>query len=189
MWLFLLPAIFLNPVQKVPLTFGQREAVVVFDADTEIKAARSLCECTKVSIDKKKLIARVDVSGFAQDAKKEIEATTTDGKKVRLTMDIRVPQAIEINTRTLIWKTGAKAEARDVRVKIPAGSPVKKLSGADLSGDAFDYKAIIVKAGEEYCVRVYPKDTRKPVLNRLIIRTDSKDPRYAAYIVYLSVQK
>ncbi len=188
MLLSLLLAAFPHPIQAVPLAFGQREAVVIFEADSEITSARSLCECTKVSTQGKKLTARVDVSGFAQSAEKQIEATTADGKTTRLTMDIRVPQAIVLSARSLIWKAGSAPETKELRVSVPKNSPVKTLTGADLSGSDFDYTPQTLKSGAEYRVKITPKSTQKTVLNRLIIRTDSPDPRYAGFIVYLSVQ-
>ena len=85
-------------------------------------------------------------------------------------------------------KVGSPAETKTLRVRIPKGSPVRMLTSADISGDAFTYATGTTTPGAEYCVRVAPRSTQKPVLNRLIIRTDSSDARYAGYIVYLSVQ-
>lgn len=179
---------FAQPVQPVQLAYGQKQARVVFEADSPITHSRSLCDCTKVSHRGSTLVALVDVSDFAQSVQKQLEATTADGKTTRLTMDIRVPQAVEFNARSLVWKVGSPAETKTLRVRIPKGSPVRMLTSADISGDAFTYATGTTTPGAEYCVRVAPRSTQKPVLNRLIIRTDSSDARYAGYIIYLSVQ-
>lgn len=179
---------FLQPVQVVQLAYGQKQARVIFEADSSIIRSRSLCDCTKVSHSGTTLIAVVDVSGFALSTQKQLEATTADGKVTRLTMDIRVPQAVEFSARSLIWKVGGPTESKTLRVRIPKGSPVRTLTKADISGDAFTYTTDTVTSGEEYSVSIIPRSTQKPVLNRLIIRTDSSDVRYAGYIIYLSIQ-
>ena len=179
---------FTHPLQQVSLSFGQKQATVTFEADDLITESRSLCDCTRVTHQGTTLTAQVDVSDFAQSVQKQIEARTADGKTTRLTMDIRVPQAVELSARSLIWKRGGKTTPQQLRVNIPQGSPVKVLTRADLSGDAFTYTAKTMKEGSAYIVEVAPKSTDKPALNRLIIRTDRTDARYAGYIIYLSIQ-
>ena len=181
-------AAFRESTQVVQLSYGQREAIVVFTADDAITRSRSLCDCTRVSHSGNRLTATVDVSDFARSVRKQIEATTADGTTTRLTMDIRVPQAIELSTRSLIWKVGSAAEEKLLQIRIPKGSPVQRIISADLSGDAFRYTTRTEHPGELYSVSVFPVSTQKRVLNRLIIRTDSAEARYAAAIIYLSVQ-
>lgn len=181
-------AAFRENTHVVQLSYGQNEAIVVFTADDTITRSRSLCDCTKVSHSGKRLIATVDVHNFARSVRKQIEATTADGVTTRLTMDIRVPQAIEISAQSIIWKIGAAAEEKVLQIRIPKGSPVQRIISADLSGDAFRYTTKTDHPGELYSVRIAPLSTQARVLNRLIIRTDSTDARYAAFIIYLSVQ-
>ena len=181
-------AAFPNPVQDVQLRFTQKQATVVFEADSAIVRARSLCDCTTVSFSGNQLTAHIDVSGFTHDVRKEIEASTADGATTRLAMNIRVPQAVQLSARSLIWKLNSFPAPQSLSLRIPSGSPVKQVTKADLSGSAFTYDAVTLKPGTDYKVVISPIDTRKPILNRLIIRTDSKDPRFAAYIIYLSIQ-
>ena len=58
-----------------------------------------------------------------------------------------------------------------------------------LSGEHFDYMPKIVKKGQQYTITVTPRSTEKPVLNRLVIKTDSSDLRFASQIIYLQVRK
>lgn len=183
-----LMAAFPQPVQEVPLSYGQKEAVVVFEADRPIRRAKSLCDCTKVSYEGARVIARVDTSGFTQSADKQLEATTTDGTTTRLTMRLQVPQAVLLSARSLIWKQGSAAAPQQLRITIPKGSPVRTVAEAALSGEDFDYVPRVVKAGAEYTVSITPRSTAKKTLNRLIIKTDHPDLRYAQYIIYLSIQ-
>ncbi len=181
-------ASFREATKVVQLSYGQREVTVTFTADSPIVRSRSLCDCTKLAHSGNRLVATVDVSNFARSVSKQLEATTEDGVTTRLTMDIRVPQAIETSAQSLIWKIDSPAEEKVLQIRIPKGSPVQRITSADLSGDAFRYTTKTEQAGVLYSVRLTPVSTRKRVLNRLIIRTDSADPRYASAVIYLSVQ-
>ena len=179
---------FAEPVQTVQLSFGQASAEVVFTADGPVKSAKPLCECTTLRREGNRIIARVDTGGFSQDVEKQIDATTADGVTTRLVMRFAVPQAISLSARTLIWKKGQQPVPQSLRIIIPKGSPVHQVTEAAISGDAFDYAPRVIRQGAEYAVDITPKSTDKKTLNRLIIKTDSTDKRYAAYIVYLSIQ-
>ena len=76
-----------------------------------------------------------------------------------------------------------------LRITLPKGSPITHISNAALSGDAFDYTPAIVKRGSEYTVTITPRSTAKAALNRLLLTTDSPDPRYQRHIIYLQVKK
>lgn len=178
---------FSEPSKVVRLSYGQREAVVEFEADAPIRKAKPLCECTKLQYRGNKITARVDTSGFAKNVEKQIEATTADGTTTRLTMVFEVPQALQLSTRSLIWRRGEAAPKR-VEISIPKGSPVRGLREASLVGDAFDYTPHTQQEGRRYEIVVKPLRADKKILNRLVVKTDSPDPRYAQYIIYLSVQ-
>lgn len=174
--------------QSIRLEYGQKEVQVVFEATDSIKHAKPLCECTTVHIEGNKLYAKVDTSGFSKDIDKQIEVTTEDGSSAKLTMHFAVPQAVKLSARSLIWKKGREAGSKTLHISIPKGSPVHKITEASISGNDFDYTPRVVKEGAEYCVDVTPRSTEKKSLNRLIIKTDSTDPRYEGFIVYLSIQ-
>ena len=183
-----LMAAFPRPVQAVKLRYGQTEATVAFEADCAIRKAKALCDCTTLSFSGSTLTAHVDTSGFSSSVEKQLEATTTDGKTTTLTMRFDVPQALQLSAKSLIWQQGGAPDVRELRIRIPAGSPVHSVTEAALSGDAFDYTPRTLKAGADYSVSIRPRRTDKKILNRLLIKTDSTDKRYAAYIVYLSIQ-
>lgn len=183
-----LMAAFSQPVQVVQLAYGQQEAVLTFQADSNIRKAKPLCDCTKLSYHDNTLTARVNTSEFAQSVDKQIDATTADGVTTRLTMRFEVPQALQLSSRSMIWQQGGPSTEQKLAIRIPAGSPVHKVREAAISGDDFDYTPHTVKEGVEYSVSVTPRSTGKKALNRLIIKTDSADPRYAQYIIYLSIQ-
>ena len=190
--LFTLPALagFKSTTQVVPLKFGQEQATVIFQTTgEEIEDAEPHCDCTKVHISNSKLTATVDTRTFDRDVEKTITAETEDGEEVTLRMQFRVPQAMVLSARSLVWKRGAAPTPQVLRITLPQGSPITHITDAALSGDSFDYAPKVVKRGREYTVTITPRSTAKAALNRLVLTTDSTDPRYHRQIIYLQVKK
>ena len=187
-----LPAMagFKNTTQVVPLKFGQQSATVVFETTgEEIDDAEPHCDCTKVQVKGTRLTAVVDTHTFDRDVEKTISAETADGEEVTLRMQFRVPQAIILSARSLVWKRGSAPAPQVLRITLPKGSPITHITDAALSGDAFDYTPKVVKKGREYTVTCAPRSTAAATLNRLVLTTNSTDPRYQRQIIYLQVKK
>ena len=183
-------AAFKSPTKVVPLQFGQQSATVVFETSGEqIEEAEPHCDCTKVKVSGSRLTAVVDTRTFDRDVEKTITAETADGNEVTLRMQFRVPQAMQLSARSLVWKRNAAPAPQVLRITLPKGSPITHITNASLSGDAFDYSPKVVKRGSEYTVTITPRSTAKPALNRLVLTTDSPDPRYHRQIIYLQVRK
>lgn len=190
--LLVLPAVagFKSTTQVVPLKFGQEQATVVFETSGEdIAEAEPYCDCTKVNISGARLTAVVDTRTFDRDVEKTIAAETKDGQKTTLRMQFRVPQAMQLSARSLVWKRGAAPTPQVLRITLPKGSPITHITDAALSGDAFDYAPEVVKRGREYRVTITPRSTSRAALNRLVLTTDATDPRYHRQIIYLQVRK
>ena len=190
--LLALPAMaaFKNTTQVVPLQFGQQSATVIFETQGEgIEEAEPHCDCTKLQLEGNRLTAVVDTRTFDRDVEKTITAETENGEEVTLRMQFRVPQAIHLSARSLVWKRNAAPTPQVLRITLPQGSPITHITNAALSGDAFDYAPKVVKRGREYSVTITPHSTAKAVLNRLVLTTDSADPRYHRQIIYLQVKK
>ena len=191
-FLLVLPsmAAFKSTTQVVPLKFGQEQITVVFETTGEdIDSAKPHCDCTRVQIKGSRLTAVVDTHTFDQDVEKTISAETADGKEVTLRMQFRVPQAMQLSARSLVWQRGAAPTPQVLRITLPKGSPITHITDAALSGDAFDYTPKVVRRGQEYTVTITPRSTSKAALNRLVLTTDSSDPRYHRRIIYLQVKK
>ena len=187
-----LPAMagFKNTTQVVPLKSGQQSATVVFETTgEEIEEAEPHCDCTKVQVKGTRLTAVVDTRTFDRDVEKTIAAETEEGGEVTLRMQFKVPQAIQFSARSLVWKRGAAPAPQVLRITLPKGSPITHITDAALSGDAFDYIPKVVKKGREYTVTCTPRSTAKATLNRLVLTTNSTDPRYQRQIIYLQVKK
>ena len=136
-----------------------------------------------------RLTAVVDTRTFDRDVEKTIAAETDDGEEVTQRMQFRVPQAMQLSARSLVWKRGAAPAPQVLRITLPKGSPITHIADAALSGDAFAYSPKVVKRGKEYSVTITPRSTAKAALNRLVLTTDSTDPRYHRQIIYLQVKK
>lgn len=180
---------FRQPTQTVKLTCGQTRATVVFETDgAGIRKTKPLCDCTKLQTSGTKLIAEVDTSTFDADVDKQIDVTTSDGLTTRLTMRFVVPPAIVLSARSLIWQKGAAPEPQVLTITLPAGSPIRSIKDAGLSGTNYDFAPETVERGREYRITVTPKSTEKGNLERLVIKTDCADKRYAQRIIYLQVK-
>lgn len=180
---------FRQPTQTVKLTCGQARATVIFETDgTGIRKTKPLCDCTKLQSSGTKLIAEVDTSTFDADVDKQIDVTTTDGLTTRLTMHFVVPPAIVLSARSLIWKKGTAPAPQVLTITLPKGSPIHSIKDAGLSGTNYDFVPETVTKGREYRIIVTPKDTAKGNLERLVIKTDCADKRYAQRLIYLQVK-
>lgn len=183
-------AAFKSTTQVVPLKFGQESATIVFETTgEEIDDAEPHCDCTKVQVKGNRLTAVVDTRTFDRDVEKTIAAETDDGEEVTLRMQFRVPQAMQLSARSLVWKRGAAPTPKVLSITLPKGSPITHIADAALSGEDFDYTPKVVKRGKEYSVTITPRSTAKAALNRLVLTTDSTDPRYHRQIIYLQVKK
>ena len=115
-------ATFKDTTQVVPLKYGQKEATVVFETTGEdIDSAKPHCDCTRVQIKGSRLTAVVDTHTFDQDVEKTISAETADGKEVTLRMQFRVPQAMQLSARSLVWKHGSAPTPQALRITLPQG--------------------------------------------------------------------
>ncbi len=191
-FLLVLPieAAFKSPTQVVPLKFGQQSATVIFETTgEEIDDAKPHCDCTKIRINGSRLTAVVDTRTFDRNVEKSITAETENGTETTLRMQFRVPQAILLSARSLAWKCNAAPTPQVLRITLPKGSPITHITNAALSGEAFDYTPRVVRKGSEYTVSITPHSTASPVLNRLVLTTDSTDPRYQRHIIYLQIKK
>lgn len=180
---------FPRPQQTVKLACGQKHATVLFETDgTSIRKTTPLCDCTKLQTKGTTLIAEVDTSTFDTDVDKQIDVTTSDGLTTRLTMHFIVPPAIVLSARSLVWAKGSEPAPQVLTITLPKGSPIRSIKDAGLSGENYDFLPETVDKGREYRITVTPKSTKKGNLERLVIKTDSPDKRYAQRIIYLQIK-
>lgn len=178
-----------QPVQSVKLAYSQQSAEFTFVTDgPAITKAKPLCDCTTLKTAGNKLSAVVDTSKFDTTVDKQIDITTADGKTTRVTMHFEVPVYVQFSARSFQWKRGGEAAPQTLTITLPKGSPVTDVLDAGLSGEAFDIVPHVDKKGSRYSVTITPLSTEKKVLNRLVLKLQSADPRFAQQIIYLQVK-
>ncbi len=176
--------------QRIALTVSQESATVVFATNdgTTVTKAKPDCSCTTVRLDGSRLIAQVDASAFDASIDKHIDATTSDGKRTRLTMHFEVPPAILISPTALVWERNAAPAPQCFRIRLPKASPIRALTSAGISGDDFDFSTRTITPGSEYEITVTPRSTARRALNRLVLHMDGPTPRFQQRILYIRVR-
>lgn len=154
------------------------------------------CECTKAAVEggrttvapgaSGRLLLDIDTKTFTGTVMKDVSVTTSDGKTQRLTVAVSVPESITVSPKGLSWKLGGAATPKTVTITLAPNCPFK-LKQASLVGSAFDYQTHSVVPNKRFTVTVTPKSTQNKIINRLLIETDSSDPRYARIPVFLSI--
>lgn len=154
------------------------------------------CECTKAAVEggrdtvapgaSGRLLLNIDTKTFTGTVMKDVSVTTSDGKTRRLTVAVSVPESITVTPKGLSWKQGGAATPKTVTITLAPNCPFH-LKQASLVGDAFHYDTHALVPNKRFSVTVTPKSTQNKIINRLLIVTDSSDPRYARIPVFLSI--
>lgn len=184
----------ISPQQKTLQTaFSFRNAG---SAPVTITRVKPHCECTKASVEggrttvppgaSGRLLLDIDTKTFTGTVMKDVSVTTSDGQTRRLTVAVSVPESITVSPKGLSWKQGGAATPKTVAITLAPNCPFG-LKRASLVGDAFHYDTHVLTPNKRFTVTVTPKSTQNKVINRLLIETDSSDPRYARIPVFLSI--
>ncbi len=179
---------FAQPALKYHLKHGQEWQNFTFTADSPIASAKPNCDCTTVQIDGNLLIANVNTSDFTEDTERSISVRMKDGRRCTVWVCFGVPQAVIFSAKTLAWERNAAITPQTIHIEIPKDSPVAKLSEAGLSGSDFTMEIKSEPKKRTYDIAITPVSTAKKCMNRLVIKTQSKDERSSQYILYLRVK-
>ncbi len=160
-----------------------------------IERVKPHCPCTEARVEGGSAVAPgrsgrillvVDTRTFTGTVSKDVSVYTSDGVEHRLVIRVMVKELLAVRPKGLAWKQGGPAETKTVTIVLTPDCPFR-LKRVSLVGDAFDYEPSTVTPGVRYAVAVIPKDTGRRIVNRLLIETDSGDPRYARIPVFLSI--
>ena len=193
--------------KEITVALDQKTATVDYPfknestSDVEIAQNISDCPCAAVGVKDSKLIYKPGESGTLRVVFNMEKVPETTDKYVaiflkgdpeerpsfRLTTHIIVPVVVDIQPKSLIWKTGDKLEPKTMTVTMNDSSPVKILSITS-SDPRFKQELKTVEEGKKYEVVITPTSTEKVGMASLRIETDSKTDTRPAHIVYLSVQ-
>ncbi len=160
-----------------------------------IKRIKPHCECTEARSERGntvmpgqsgRILLKVDTKTFVGTVSKDVSVFTSDGTEHKIIVRVAVKEPVTVTPKALSWKQNGTAETRIITLTLAAGCPFT-LKRVSLVGSDFEYEPATVTPGKKYTVTVTPKSTGKKLINRLLIETDSKDPRYARIPVFLSI--
>lgn len=179
---------FAHPALKYNLQYGQEWQNFTFTADGPIASAKPNCDCTTVQIEGNILVAHVNTKDFTEDTQRSISVKMKDGRRCTIWVCFGIPQALTFSAKTLLWERGAAAAPQTIHIEIPKDSPVSKLKEAGLSGSDFTMDIKVNAKKRTYDITITPISTAKKRMNRLVIKTETKDERSSQYILYLRVK-
>lgn len=160
-----------------------------------IKRIKPHCECTEARSESGntvmpgqsgRILLKVDTKTFVGTVSKDVSVFTSDGAEHKIVIRVAVKEPVAVMPKALSWKQNAAAETKTITLTLAVGCPFS-LKRVSLVGSDFEYEPATVIPGRKYTVVITPKSTAKKLINRLLIETDSKDPRYARIPVFLSI--
>lgn len=146
------------------------------DAPVTITKTSASCGCTIPSLEKDtyapgesgKLLATFDIGSRVGKQRKEITVETREAgatQSYKLTLNVDIPQLIQLKRRALLWKIGDKSDPKDCEILIHASYPMKIANVVSKNGENTESNFIFeieeVKPNEQYLLRITPKDTSK----------------------------
>lgn len=160
-----------------------------------IKRIKPHCECTEARSESGntvmpgqsgRILLQIDTKTFIGTVAKDVSVFTSDGEEHKIVVRVAVKEPVTVSPKALSWKQNGTAETKTITLTLASGCPFA-LKRVSLVGSDFEYEPATVIPNKKYTVTVTPKSTGKKLINRLLIETDSKDPRYARIPVFLSI--
>ena len=169
-------------IVEVDAEIGQGEVNAYYpftntsDSSITITKSTASCGCTVPSLEKDtyapgetgKLLATFDIGSRVGLQHKEITVEVQEAggpQSYNLTLNIDIPQLIQLKRRALLWKIGEAAEPKDCEIEIHSNHPMKIADVftkvADDAESNFIFEIEEVKANHQYLLRITPKDTSK----------------------------
>ncbi len=181
----------IKPHRDLTLGWAREPLLLVENFTKPVKRVKSNCDCftARITGDQRMQVQlTVDSRVFGEDSTRELHVYFTDGTRATLPYHFRVPVALQLSSKALIWQRGAAPSPQTLTLRIPQGSPISKLVDAGLDKESFTIATQTVRAGREYRITATPKQTRSKQLVRLIITTDSPHAHERRHLVYLRVK-
>ena len=169
---------------SVDAEFGQKEVNAHYaftnasDSVVTITKTQASCGCTVPSLEKKtyapresgELHAHFDIGSRVGMQRKEITVGTEEGggnHSYTLTLNVEIPQLIQLKSRALLWKVGEKPDPKDCEVIIHTQRPMKidgvALKNGDPASSSFNFAIEEIEANHKYKLRITPKNTTAKV--------------------------
>jgi hypothetical protein len=167
---------------EVDAEIGQKEVNAYYpftntsSATITITKTSASCGCTIPSLEKDtyapgesgKLLATFDIGSRVGKQHKEITVESQEGgsaQSYKLTLNVDIPQLIQLKRRALLWKIGENADPKDCEIEIHTSYPMKianlvSKNGAETESN-FIFEIEELKPNQHYRLRITPKDTSK----------------------------
>lgn len=186
--------------------FGQKEVNAYYaftnasDSVVNITKTQASCGCTVPSLEKKtyapgesgELHAHFDIGSRVGKQRKEITVGTEEGganNSYKLTLNVEIPQLIQLKRRALLWKVGEKPDPKDCEVIIHTQRPMKidgvALKTGDPASSSFNFEIEEIEANHKYKLRITPKNTTAKVRETCYFTSpDDKGKRLKDFPIY-----
>lgn len=169
---------------SVDAEFGQKEVNAQYaftnasDSVVTITKTQASCGCTVPSLAKKtyapgesgQLHAHFDIGSRVGMQRKEITVGTEEGSdnhSYKLTLNVEIPQLIQLKRRALLWKVGENPDSKDCEVIIHTKHPMKidgvALKNGEPADSSFNFEIEEIEANHKYRLLITPKNTAAKV--------------------------
>jgi hypothetical protein len=131
----------------------------------------------------------MDIGSRTGHQEKSILVTTKQNPKtptvLRLIADI--PEAVVIKPAFVMWALGESPKSKTIDIKVTDGFPVKLLK-VDIDNPDIKLEVSEIHPGVELEVQITPKETSRPEMATLLIRTDYPSDNPQTYYAYAKVK-
>jgi hypothetical protein len=189
--------------QTLKVKPGDREVVATYrftntgTTPITIDNVHTSCGCTTAALTKNEyapgetgqIVARMEIGSRVGHQEKSILVTTKQNPKspmvLRLLADI--PEGVVMKPTFVMWALGESPKPKTIDIKVTDGFPIKVLK---VDSDNPDIKVEVnqVHPGVELEVTVTPKDTSRPEMATLLVRTDYPSDNPQTYYAYVKVK-
>ncbi len=164
----------------VDADFGQKEVNAYYaftnnsDGPITIAETKTSCGCTVPSLEKDtyapgesgKLLATFDIGNRIGKQHKEITVLTQEpsgSKSYTLTLNVDIPQLIQLKRRALLWRVDEAADTKDCEIVIHAKRPMDinqvVIKNSDLESSQFTFEIETLEPKHKFLLKITPKST------------------------------
>lgn len=197
-------------IVEVDAEIGQGEVNAYYpftntsDSSITITKSTASCGCTVPSLEKDtyapgetgKLLATFDIGSRVGPQRKEITVEVQEAggpQSYKLTLNVDIPQLIQLKRRALLWKIGEDATSKECEIEIHSKHPMKIADVfskvADNAESNFIFEIVEEKPNHQYLLRITPKDTSKKTRETCYLTSpDDPDKHLRAFPIYAWVR-
>ena len=151
------------------------------EQQVEVTSVKSSCGCTTAGLEKTVYApgepGQIDVSFEIGDRKgrqiKKVVVRTDDPATpvTTLTLDVEIPNVVELSPRLLMWKADEPREPKTLDVTLKSTEPIQ-IVGVRADADGLETNVEEIKPSEHYRVTITPPASGGPVRTIVWLKTD-----------------